>query len=440
MAGDTQIRAAGAPLRAHADARQLVVDVLTEHAQELLATARRHSLCADDAHDAYQRAVEIFLKRAATLEEDLAFRWLHKVVKHEAMHLRKQRLRLVGEPAELDDHESWTLRTTDEHIASFDLMTRSAEALRRLKPQEARALWLLAQGHSYAEIAEITQWSYTKVNRCLTEGRRSFLQRYADIATGAECRRWEPVLSAMVDGEASAADVAGARPHLRHCPACRRRLRALHEGTAGMAAVFGVPAALAAGGTEHAEPGVFARVFDSLFGALHDRLALSAAKLQSGVEAALPGKVAVVAASAAAVAGGGVAVEHAVTAGAAHRPARHAPAHARAAAAVRATPAPHTVVVAAPRHKVGAPAAKPSARRTSSPAARRAKVQRTKRREFALRQPSSSHNSASAQSTAVQEFHPAPPPPTPAHAAAAPVRAPANATKAERTAAAEFGG
>ena len=51
MAGDTQ-RAAQPMLRATTDARQLVVDVLSTHAEELLATARRHSLCADDAQDA----------------------------------------------------------------------------------------------------------------------------------------------------------------------------------------------------------------------------------------------------------------------------------------------------------------------------------------------------------------------------------------------------
>src|SRR3954454_18703362 len=149
MAGDTQMRATGPRLRSHADARQLVVDVLTEHAEALLATARRHSLCADDAQDAYQLAVEIFLKRAAQLDEEHAYRWLHTVVKHEAMRLRSQRLRtLGGEPVDLDAVESWALRTTDEHVASFDLMTRSAEALRRLKTQERWAVGLWTHGHS----------------------------------------------------------------------------------------------------------------------------------------------------------------------------------------------------------------------------------------------------------------------------------------------------
>jgi DNA-directed RNA polymerase specialized sigma24 family protein len=40
-----------------------------------------------------------------------------------------------------------------------------------LKRDERRALGLLALGYSYREICELTGWSYTKVNRCLTEGR-----------------------------------------------------------------------------------------------------------------------------------------------------------------------------------------------------------------------------------------------------------------------------
>ena len=127
----------------------------------------------------------------------------------------------AGEDVDLDHHEAGQLPSADEQVASFDLLTRSAEALQRLKPQELRALWLKAQGHSYAEIAALEGWTYTKVNRCITEGRRSFLDRYAEIDSGGECRRWEGMLSALADGEAAARDVAAVRPHLRNCPACR---------------------------------------------------------------------------------------------------------------------------------------------------------------------------------------------------------------------------
>jgi RNA polymerase sigma factor (sigma-70 family) len=44
-------------------------------------------------------------------------------------------------------------------------------AMRSLKPDQRRALTLLALGYSYAEIAERSGWTRTKVNRSLTEGR-----------------------------------------------------------------------------------------------------------------------------------------------------------------------------------------------------------------------------------------------------------------------------
>jgi len=58
----------------------LVARTVREHAPALLKTARRHSLCLDDAHDAYQRAMEIFLRRASTLEQATIVSWLHTVV------------------------------------------------------------------------------------------------------------------------------------------------------------------------------------------------------------------------------------------------------------------------------------------------------------------------------------------------------------------------
>ncbi len=63
-------------------AERLVLQALTTHSESLLRTARRHSLCVDDAHDAYQRAMEIFMRRAASLDPARAFHWLHTVVKH----------------------------------------------------------------------------------------------------------------------------------------------------------------------------------------------------------------------------------------------------------------------------------------------------------------------------------------------------------------------
>ncbi|HUR87271.1 MAG TPA: zf-HC2 domain-containing protein [Solirubrobacteraceae bacterium] len=232
---------------------------------------------------------------------------------------------------------------------SFDLISRSAEALQRLKPQELRALWLKAQGHSYNDIGAITGWSYTKVNRCLTEGRRSFLERYAGIESGAECERWMPVISAMVDGEATPQQILELRPHLRNCPGCRATLKALHESSKPLSAVLPIPLlAVAIDGGEHIS-NLFLRAYEAIAGGLHERAVHSVTKAQAAMEAAAAGKVAAVAASAAAVAGGGYAtVEHTVW---------HAPDRTVSSQTVNRSPTRHRVT-----HPLRRPVSRPVAR------------------------------------------------------------------------------
>ena len=78
----------------------------------------------------------------------------------------------------------------------------------------------------------------TKVNRCLAEGRKAFLERVAGIESGAECERLAPLLSKLADGEAGAEDLAALRPHLHSCLACRARLREYRGAPSRVAALF----------------------------------------------------------------------------------------------------------------------------------------------------------------------------------------------------------
>ncbi|MCA1698561.1 MAG: sigma-70 family RNA polymerase sigma factor [Actinobacteria bacterium] len=289
-------------------AEELILRTVAAHANSLLRTARRHSICLDDAQDAYQRALEIFMTHADRLDPARAPGWLHVVVKREAQAIRSSRKKLVSScDVDFDTHEARALPTPEERLLSFDLISRSAEALQRLKPQELRALWLKAQGHSYNDIGAITGWSYTKVNRCLTEGRRSFLERYAGIESGAECEHWMPVISAMVDGEATPGQILELRPHLRNCPGCRATLKALHDSSEPLSAVLPIPL-IAATTTSHEHlSNLFMRAYEAVAGGVHERAVHSVTKAQAAMEAAAAGKVAAVAASAAAVAGGGYA-------------------------------------------------------------------------------------------------------------------------------------
>jgi RNA polymerase sigma factor (sigma-70 family) len=216
-----------------------VTEVVARHERTLLRVARQASLCHDDALDAYQRALEIFVRRVDTVERATEVAWLKVVVRHEAMAIRRARMESVtGDELDLDAFVPGPDRTVDEQIASGERVRRSAEALRALKPDEAKALMMKAHGLSYEEIGARNGWSYTKVNRAVTEGRRRFLQTYEGIESGAECERYGPIVEALSTGSATTAQVLQIRPHLRHCTACRATVRELHVSRLRRASLF----------------------------------------------------------------------------------------------------------------------------------------------------------------------------------------------------------
>jgi RNA polymerase sigma factor (sigma-70 family) len=238
------------PTRAEIEPAALAL--LQRHGAAIMAAARRFAATPEDAEDAYQRGVEILLTKAPTTAEDELVPWLRTVVKHEAWALRRQRERAVPVSDDGQVPEPPTeVALTHDQAERLDRLRLGAEAMRQLKPQEIRALLLKAEGYSYKQIQEITGWTYTKVNRCLTEGRKAFLERVAGIESGGECERLSPLLSKLVDGEADAADMTKLRPHLRTCLSCRAALREYRAAPATAAAL--VPAAALA-----ASPGRFA--------------------------------------------------------------------------------------------------------------------------------------------------------------------------------------
>ena len=152
-----------------ADPEDRVAAVMAEHGRALLRTANHWSLCHDDALDAYQRALEIFLRRADRVLPETEVAWLKVVIKHEAMAIRRARSESVsGEEPDFDARPEPTARPLDEHVAGGERVSRSAEALRALKPDERRALMLKAQGYSSEEIGQHLGWTYTTVTRAIT--------------------------------------------------------------------------------------------------------------------------------------------------------------------------------------------------------------------------------------------------------------------------------
>lgn len=161
------------------------LDLLLASEPAFRRTARRVSICFDDADDALQRAVEILLTKAPPHPQPRLVAWMHLVTRREALRVRAERERLLcrlqGPGAEDDERDPLERLGSPapcpaEHFERAESARERAQRLHRLKPHERRALCLKAAGYSYAEICELTGWTYTKVNRCLVEGRARLRQ------------------------------------------------------------------------------------------------------------------------------------------------------------------------------------------------------------------------------------------------------------------------
>jgi RNA polymerase sigma factor (sigma-70 family) len=225
--------------------RRAAVETYSRHEAALRRTARRYSLCEDDAEDALQRGLEILLRKAPSGDPRELIRWTQTVVKHEALAIRGDRERTLPPPTggaggAAEDWLELLPSAADgpaERAERREAVARSREALRALKPQELRALSLLAQGYSYAEIGEITSWSQTKINRCLAEGRERFRRLISSSEDGRRCAEMQPLISAFCDGEAGGEETARLREHLRACAHCRATLRAYRAAPGAAAAL-----------------------------------------------------------------------------------------------------------------------------------------------------------------------------------------------------------
>jgi RNA polymerase sigma factor (sigma-70 family) len=223
--------------------KRAAVETYARNETALRRTARRYSLCEDDADEALQRALEILLRKAPQRGPLELVKWTQTVVKHEAMAIRRERERILGSPLPPGEETDWVSLLPAggdgpaEAAERREAVARSREALQALKPQELRALTLLAEGYSYAEIGEITSWSHTKINRCLAEGRERFRSLISRSEDGSRCAEMRPLISTFCDGEAGHEEVAELREHLRACASCRATLRTYRAAPGAAAAL-----------------------------------------------------------------------------------------------------------------------------------------------------------------------------------------------------------
>ena len=281
------------------------VELATSGAGAFRRTARRYSICAADADDAFQRSLEILLTKAPTAERSELRPWLHTVIKHEALAVRRLRERSVA------PEEAGTAETAappeggpEETASDRERVRFTAEALGTLKPNELQCLVLKALGYSYDEISERTGFSWTKVNRSLTEGRRRFFECFGEISSGGRCERFRPILSAVCDGHADDEAQRTVRAHLASCQSCRAALRAYRTAPARLAEL--VPPAIVLPLLERTS--MWSRLTEWMSNGGGERAGALGAKLQQGAEMVSAQKAAAVVASTAALAGGGVAV------------------------------------------------------------------------------------------------------------------------------------
>lgn len=285
---------------------RVATDLVVKYGSLILQDATRYSANTADAEDAYQRSLEILLTKAPTTDPDQLVPWLRTVVRNEALAIAQSRHKSNQEfKPEHADAAAADAMPTDDVVESLADLERGAEALQHLSQDQVTCLIAQSAGMNYDEIVELTGFTRRKVTRCIENGRHAFTRKVDAIAAGSECERMQPLIHRLLDADAEAA--IELRPHLRHCLACRSRLRAYDSAPRSVAALF--PPSLVVVG--YPSTSVFARVADWCQ-ALGDRVSMQFLGAERWAEAAGVKKVAVVATIATATAGGGAAVHEAV--------------------------------------------------------------------------------------------------------------------------------
>lgn len=285
-----------------------VESFVLQYGQSLLRIARSFTSCATDADDAYQRTLEVMLTKAPEgAEGEQLFAWAVAVARNEALMQHRRSKKFVDVPFE-EISKSWidVPDGPDERLIEGEHLMQGREALRRLTADQMRLLLLRADGLSYDEISDQTGFSFAKVNRILTEGRKAFRSHVAKIESGAECSRLEGALSMMADGEAREEAVRDVQLHLENCLACRVTLRESRDAPRKLAELFPV-GGLVELGRSHAWS---SQILDSLqkFGDGISQRLFGVERFASSSEIMLAKKAAAVVAVSASLVAGGAAV------------------------------------------------------------------------------------------------------------------------------------
>ena len=289
------------------------VELATAGAGAFRRTARRYSICAADADDAYQRSLEILLTKAPTADRSELRPWLHTVIKHEALaaapparahrRARGHRRRTSRSPRPSADPE--------ETAGDRERVRHTAEALGTLKPNELQCMVLKALGYSYDEISAAHRIQLDQGEPLADRGTPAVLRVLRRDRVGRTLRA---LPAAAVRGLRRPRERR--RRSARCARTCRRARRAARRCAPTARRRRGSPSWCRRRSSCPcwSGPSLWSRFTDWLSGGGGERAGALGAKLQQGAEMVSAQKAAAVVASTAALAGGGAAVHEQVRA------------------------------------------------------------------------------------------------------------------------------
>ena len=163
-----------------AKVRELAATLYTERCRYLRSIARKQGGRGVDPDEAVQEAFALFITHYDPQGGSPPLAWLTLTLRRWCWAARDRRRhagRLGATPSGLAAPDEpwwreWRLAVEDEDAAGrFDRISEVSAGMKRLQPQQRRALSLLALGYSYSEIAERLGLGEKQVDHRLSAGR-----------------------------------------------------------------------------------------------------------------------------------------------------------------------------------------------------------------------------------------------------------------------------
>jgi DNA-directed RNA polymerase specialized sigma24 family protein len=175
------------PSQTELDRRALILDdLIRSHGRELRAQAAVNSTRKGHIDDALADASVAFLRFYKGPAGVDALRYLMVCVRTAAWEIDRRQRRIEEHDIDRfmpeEAQRRRIARVLDpggepgERYERMEAVQERKDLLAQLKPDERTAITMFAYGFSYVEICDRQGWTYTKVNRCMAEGRQRLRQ------------------------------------------------------------------------------------------------------------------------------------------------------------------------------------------------------------------------------------------------------------------------